>query len=141
MSTERPRIYIDESLPHQLAPALGKAFRRATFSSHKAERLTGVLDLPLFETLAARQFDVIVTKDLAQTLSPSERRGLRRAPLHWVGLREPEKARGVAFYGAIVSALAASVPTVMEDIARPPSAYFVRCEHLQWQEPIHIEYL
>lgn len=141
MTAERPRVYVDENLPHQVAPALMSAFRTAIFSSHKDEGLTGTLDLPLFETLRERRFDVILTKDIAQTITPTEREGLRAAGLHWVGVREPRKARGIHFHSAIVSAIAASVPVVTRDIGAAPRAFFIHCEHLQWTQPISSEEL
>lgn len=139
MSADRPRIFIDENLPHQLAPALGKAFRRAIFSSHAAERLSGTLDLPLFAELSSREFNVLITKDLAQLAKAEERDGIRNADLHWVGVREPDSAKGIDFYGALLSALAATVPAVIKGIASPPHAYYVHCEHLQWNPPIRSE--
>lgn len=139
MTAQRPRVYIDENLPHQVAPALHAAFRSAIFLSHKDEGLTGVLDLPLFEHLRERSFDVIVTKDIAQTITTAERDGLRAAGLHWVGVREPQKVNGLRFHSAIVSAVAASVPTVLREISSAPRAFFVHCEHLQWSEPIASE--
>lgn len=141
MTDARARIYIDENLPHQLAGALGRAFRQAVFSSHKDEKLTGVLDLPLFNQLQARRFGVIVTRDIAQSIDVQERDGLRNASLHWVGVREPKSAAGLEFYSAIVSAIAASVPTVLASVSQPPRAYFVECEHLRWQQPIRSEAL
>jgi hypothetical protein len=141
VTDNRARIYIDENLPHQLAGALGRAFRQAIFSSHKDEKLTGVLDLPLFTELQARRFGVIVTRDIAQTIDADERKGLRGAGLHWVGVREPKSASGLEFYSAIVSSIAASVPTLLADITSPPRAYYVECEHLKWQQPIRSEVL
>jgi len=118
---------------------LSHAFRRAIFSSHKEEGLTGVLDLPLFETLRDRDFDVIVTKDIAQTITRSEREGLRAAGLHWVGVREPRNVRGIHFHSAILSAIAAGVPTFTGDIGAAPRAYFIHADHLRWETPIQCE--
>ncbi|WP_396935746.1 hypothetical protein [Mycolicibacterium sp.] len=139
MTARRPKIYIDENLPHQIGSALNRAFRSAIFSSYKEERLTRVLDLPLFDVLRDRAFDVIVTRDLQQTISDSERRGLRDARLHWVGVREPERASGLGFYSAILSAVAATVPIVLSSIDVPPRAYHVICEDLRWETPIRSE--
>lgn len=139
MSGDRPRLYIDENLPHQLAGALSKAFRRPIFRSHIEEHLTGVLDLPLFNELHLRRFDIIITKDLAQSHVIDERDGLRDAGLHWVGVREPKSARGLEFYSSVVSSIAASMPFVLERFQQPPHAFFVECESLKWNRPIHNE--
>ena len=141
MSVSRPRVYIDENLPHQIAGALSRAFKVVIFSSHMDEKLTGVLDLPLFEQLQDRKFDAIITRDIAQTITGVERDGLRDAGLHWVGVREPKSASGLDFYSAIVSSIAASIPTVLAGFKAPPHAYFVECEHLKWQQPIRVEAL
>ncbi|QYG12881.1 hypothetical protein [Microbacterium sp. PAMC22086] len=139
MSITRPRVYIDENLPHQIAGSLARAFRSAIFSSHKDEKLTGVLDLPLFEQLQDREFDAIITRDIAQSITTTERDGLRAAGLHWVGVREPKSAAGLAFHGAILSSVAATIPTLLAGFASTPRAYFVECEHLKWQQPIRVE--
>lgn len=141
MTGDRTRVYVDENLPHQVAPALMAAFRSTIFSSHKDEGLTGVLDLPLFEVLRKRKFNVIVTRDIAQSMTAAERDGLRAAGLHWVGVREPRSARGIHFHSAIVSAIAASVPVITRDVGAAPRAFFVQCEHLQWTNPIASELL
>lgn len=117
------------------------AFRSTIFSSHKDEGLTGVLDLPLFEALSERRFNVIVTRDITQSITRAERNGLRAAGLHWVGVREPRFARGLHFHSAIVSAIAASIPTVVKDVSAAPRAFYVHCEHLQWTQPIASEAL
>lgn len=115
------------------------AFRSTIFSSHKDEGLTGVLDLPLFEVLRERKFNIIVTRDIAQSMTKVERDGLRAAGLHWVGVREPRSARGLHFHSAIVSAIAASVPIITRHVDAEPRAFFVHCEHLQWTTPIASE--
>ncbi|MFJ6532539.1 hypothetical protein [Microbacterium sp. NPDC091662] len=141
MSIARPRVYIDENLPHQISGSLAKAFRNPIFSSHKDEGLTGVLDLPLFEKLKDRKFDAIITRDIAQSITTSERDGLRAAGLHWVGIREPRTAVGLEFHSAILSSVAATIPTLIRGFASAPQAYFVECEHLRWKQPIHVEVL
>lgn len=141
MSADRPRVFIDENLPHQIAGSLGRAFRNPIFLSHKDEKLTGVLDLPLFEVLQARGFDAIITRDIAQSMTTTERDGLRSAGLHWVGIREPISAAGLEFHSAILSSVAATIPTLLAGLASPPRAYFVECEHLRWRQPIRVEAL
>lgn len=141
MSIARPRVYVDENLPHQIAGSLARAFRNPIFSSHKDEGLTGVLDLPLFEQLQSRDFDAIITRDIAQSITVSERDGLRAAGLHWVGIREPQSAVGLDFHSAILSSVAATIPTLIRGFASVPQAYFVECEHLRWKQPIRAEAL
>lgn len=141
MSVTRPRVYIDENLPHQIAGSLARAFRSPIFSSHRDEKLTGVLDLPLFEALQDRAFDAIITRDITQSVTPSERDGLRAAGLHWVGVREPKAAVGLEFHSAILSSVAAAIPTLLAGVASSPRAYFVECEHLRWKQPIRFEAL
>lgn len=141
MSITRPRVYIDENLPHQIAGSLRHAFRNPIFSSHKDEGLTGVLDLPLFEQLRERNFDAMITRDIAQSISAEERDGLRSAGLHWVGVREPRSVAGLEFHSTILSSVAATIPTLIRGFASAPQAYFVECEHLRWKQPIHVEAL
>jgi hypothetical protein len=117
------KLYIDENLPYKtLVEPLTKLYRKHTFRHPGQETLAGVEDVELFECLAGRDFDAIITQDANQLRNPDERLGLRAAGLHWIGvpqLNEP----GLHGLGAVAGMVISGLPYFFESNAESPHIY------------------
>ena len=107
-------FYVDENLSHGLAEPLRRTFLRHKFLTPQACGLLGVEDVPLFQDLAAREVDCLITLDKMQLENPDERAGLRAAGLHWLGLSSEGTRRGVAQIAAHL--VNCKVPVVLFDL-------------------------
>ena len=81
------KLYLDENLTPELQRPLTRLYRHG-FRTPQQEKLSGVEDLRLFQDLADRDFNAIITKDKKQLEDSGERDGLRAAGLHWIGVGE-----------------------------------------------------
>lgn len=117
------KIYIDENLPYgAMVEPLTKLFRKHVFRHPGQETLRGVEDVELFECLAERDFDAIITQDANQLSNPDERTGLRSAGLHWIGvpqLNEP----GLHGLGAVAAMVISGLPYFLESDAQRPHIF------------------
>ena len=78
------RFFIDEQSSPALEVFLSYTFGRHVFRTFQQEQLAGTEDIPLFETLALRSFDAIITDDRQQLKGDrTERDKLRSAPPQW----------------------------------------------------------
>lgn len=113
------KFFIDENLPPALAGPINMLFRQHTFRTFQDENLGGTKDIPLFEELRSRHFDVIITKDANQVVySEPERRSLYDNTLHWIGVPQPA-TRGLHLIAAWTAGITAALPHILEAIADP----------------------
>ena len=92
------KFYLDEGVSPAVAAPLREVFVNHQFTDTRAEGLTEMKDLPLFEEMRARHVDVFVTLDTRQLSNGEELSALRRGGFHWFGMAHPS--------GSGVSALA-----------------------------------
>jgi hypothetical protein len=116
------KIYVDECLPHWLAKPLAEIFKKHTFKSSHTENLWGMEDVPLFQELGMRDYDLIITEDARQLLSGDERGGLRDAGLTWVGVPQPETS-GYHSISEIMSTVVTGLPFIFADSTEAPQAF------------------
>jgi len=98
------------------------------FRTFQQEALAGTDDIELFDILASRGFDVIITDDRQQLKGDrAERDRLRSAPLHWVGYKRPGVA-GPPGLAIAAGGLLSGFPAVLDALAEAtvPVAITVR---------------
>jgi hypothetical protein len=116
------KLYIDENLPHALVAPLVKLFPKHNFRSFEQESLWGTEDIPLFRTLADREFMAIITQDARQLVNADERVALKSAGLHWIGvpqLNEP----GIHGIASTMSMIITGLPFVFQHDYEEPHEY------------------
>jgi len=118
----RPHLFFDENVSHVYVDALRPLLKRATMSSHRAEKLTGLADVDLFDRLSPLGFGAIVTLDSMQLRNEDELAGLRRNKLHWIGLSTPD-GRGMTVHSQVISSLMFGLPQVLDDWRDEPHSY------------------
>ncbi|WP_223935633.1 hypothetical protein [Arthrobacter sp. StoSoilB5] len=117
------KLYLDENLPYQaLVEPLTKLYRRHTFRHPDQETLRGVEDMELFEYLAERDFDAIITQDANQLTNADERTGLRTAGLHWIGVPQLNEA-GLHGIAAVAGMVISGLPFFLESEVEVPHIY------------------
>lgn len=124
------KFYIDENLSPLVGEPVERVFRRHRFRTPAQEHLLGVLDIPLFQDLRSRDFNVIITHDVRQLEeNDGERAALRYAGLHWVGLGDPHEpgVDGVALQAA---ALLAAFPQILPELDTAPSAFHINVDRI-----------
>lgn len=117
------KFYIDENLPYaMLMNPLAKLYRRHVFRDPQQEFLRGVEDIPLFQALAEKDFDAIITQDAMQLVNPDERDGLRASGLHWIGVPQLNEAgqHGIA---AAASMIISGLPYFLTDTPEKPHIF------------------
>lgn len=124
------RFFIDEQSNPALEVFLNHVFRQHEFRTFQQEGLAGTEDRELFDVLAARDFDAIITDDRGQLQrrgDSTERDRLRFAPLHWVGYKRPNLG-GPAGLAVAAGGLLAGFPAVLDALAEAvvPTAVTVR---------------
>ena len=118
-------FFVDENLPPLIARSLAAIFAHHRFRSAADEHLNGVDDVHLCADLAARDFEVIITSDRNQLAHDHERRALKDAHLHWIGL-PPITARGAAMVAAQLSLIAPAVAELLSTWPEDPTALLLR---------------
>lgn len=117
------KLYIDENLPYRmLLEPLTKLYRKHLFRHPGQEALVGTEDVDLFEALAERDFDAIITQDANQLKNPDERQGLRMAGLHWIGVPQLNEA-GLHGLGAVAGIVISGLPYFFDSDADAPHIY------------------
>lgn len=117
------KLYLDENLPYQaLVEPLTKLYRKHTFRHPDHETLRGVEDVELFEYLAERDFDAIITQDANQLVNIDERSGLRTAGLHWIGVPQLNEA-GLHGLAAVAGMVISGLPFFLESNVDAPHIY------------------
>lgn len=122
------RFFIDEQSNPALELFLSFTFQRHEFRTFQQEVLAGTYDKELFDILASRRFDVIITDDRGQLRGDRTERGkLRDAPLHWIGYKRPAIA-GPAGLATAAGGLLSGFPFVLDALADAavPTAITVR---------------
>lgn len=125
------KFYIDENLSPLIGDPVGRVYRKYQFRTPAHEGLHGVLDVPLFNDLALREFDAIITHDGRQLQEAhGERQALREAGLHWIGLPDTQipGAHGVS---VLAGALLAAFPKILPELDGPPSAFHVAVDRVE----------
>ena len=119
------RFFIDENLSETVAVALNQVYLHVRFVGHSRANMDGWKDLAIFPELAAREFDVIVTKDYAQLEDRAERAAIREAGLHWIGAPDPDCSGAMVVVRQLASVMAA-VGTLLENWPSEPTAFMLR---------------
>lgn len=109
------RFFIDENARIELATYLSHLYPDHTYLTFQDEKLSGVDDIPLFQVLADRRFDVIISGDKQQlNKSKDEWPALQRSGLHWVGM-PAGKLPGVEGIALAIAAAVAAFPLVLKE--------------------------
>ena len=116
------RVYLDENLPPFVAKPLAVVYQEHSFATCEDEDLRGVEDIPLLDTLRARGFDAIVTRDRAQLRNPEERRAVAASGLRWIGVAD-KRLRGLEQITITVSTLIAGMRFVFTHEPEGPTSY------------------
>jgi hypothetical protein len=125
------KFYIDENLSPLIGEPVGRVYRKYQFRTPVHEGLRGVLDVPLFNDLAIRDFDAIITHDGRQLQEDhGERQALREAGLHWIGLPET-KVSGAHGVSILAGTLLAAFPKILPELNGPPSAFHVAVDRVE----------
>ncbi len=107
------KLCLDENISPHMAGPLKRVFKRVSFTSVYAEGVTGYQDVELFEALASKDINGLITLDQKQLENQIERDGLRAANLHWIGLPMPE-ARGYAQQALIATSLISGIRAIID---------------------------
>ena len=118
------RFYLDENFPPGLLDTISLIHEEHVFRSWQDEGLESMLDVPLFETLRDRGFDVLVTRDRAQLSNPDERVALLKSGLVWVGLRDA-KLKGREKLATTAASLIAGLGHVVDDTRTESVGYMI----------------
>lgn len=106
---------VDEQLPVQLLPPLlvckGHEFVHVDSLKWKSKE-----DKHLFRDAAKKGFEAIITADKSQLYEREEIRALRASGLHYVGLKQGRKAKGVAGAARRIASLVAAMPYVASEL-------------------------
>ncbi len=124
------RFFIDEQSNPVLEVLLNHIFRQHEFRTFQQENLAGTEDRELFDVLATRDFNAIITDDRGQLQrrgDRTERDRLRAASLHWIGYKRPNLG-GPAGLAVAAGGLLAGFPAALEALAEAavPTAVTVR---------------
>lgn len=124
---ERHKLFIDENLPPQIGPVVEQMFRRQLWiRSFQQENTQGMYDVPLIEHLDSLHYHGIITSDFVQVDdNPDERRALREAGFHWIGVPKP-KSRGITQISHITAAVIAAMPRILEEWPDEPTAFRIK---------------
>lgn len=100
------RFFVDENVNSGCLEPLRSTYRTHEFGYAFDEGLSSTNDIPLFELLAERRYDGIITKDREQLRNEDERRALFDAGLHWIGhsAKDHNGLMGIAIETATVTA-------------------------------------
>jgi hypothetical protein len=134
----RPKFFIDENLPAEYAASLRRPFKAGLYSSYLDEGLRRTDDVDIFPILRDRGFTAIITQDRNQLFYEEERRGLRAARLHWVGLVDVQ-GKGIRFHSQALSALATVLPDLIRSDLTAPHAFYVTPDHSKAMRPVAAE--
>lgn len=118
------RFYLDENFPPGVLSTIALIHDDHDFRSWQDEGLKSMLDVPLFQTLRERSFDVLVTRDRSQLTNPEERAALVRSGLVWVGLRDV-KLSGREKLATTAASLIAGLGHVASDTRDRPLGYMI----------------
>ncbi|MFL1999482.1 hypothetical protein [Microbacterium sp. A1-JK] len=105
-----------------------RPFKAGLYRSYIDEDLRRTDDVDIFPVLQQRGFTAIITQDRNQLFYEEERRGLREAGLHWVGLVDV-KGKGIRFHSQALSALATVLPDLIGSTLATPHAFYVTPDH------------
>jgi hypothetical protein len=76
----------------------------------------GKPDVQLFRDAAAKDFEVILTLDLAQLDSIEECRALRKSGVHHVGIAQGRSAQGIKGVARVISSVLVAMPFVLAEL-------------------------
>lgn len=107
------KLCLDENMNRKLAASLHRVFRGVSFTSVHAEGLLHEEDIPLFNSLAARGINGLVTLDRNQ-LHGEERQALKESGLHWIGLPHPE-GRRYQIHAQVVSTVVSGIRSILDE--------------------------
>jgi PIN like domain len=117
------RFFLDENESEVILGPLRLLYDSHEFVVWSDEQLGGLDDVPLFEALAVRGFDALITRDKNQLSDKNERRALIEAGLHWIGHKEPEA--GLAGLASLTAGYISAFPHILEHLeSRPPCTAF-----------------
>lgn len=100
------KFFVDENVNRGCLEPLRTVYREHKFDYAFDEGLSGTNDIPLFDILAKRRYDAIITKDREQLRDDEERRALFDSGLHWIGhkAKDHDGLKGIAIETATVTA-------------------------------------
>jgi hypothetical protein len=116
------KFFVDENSHLQVAELLGSIYSAHEFRNFAEERLAGYEDVPLFQELAERNFDAIITNDRNQTRDAHERRALIDARLHWIGHTRVGRS-GLAGVTMTIAGVLAGFPYVLDTLGGSPEPH------------------
>lgn len=100
------KFFVDENVNAGCMDPLRSTYRAHEFRYAFDEGLSSTDDIPLFDILAKRRYDAIITKDREQVRNEDERRALFDAGLHWIGhkAKDHDGLMGIVVETATVTA-------------------------------------
>jgi PIN domain-containing protein len=110
------KFFLDENLPSALAQPVNVLFHKHVFRTSADEGLGGMKDIPLFNELRDRDFDVIITSDANQVVrNDPERRVLHDNKIHWIGVAQPA-TKGLHLLATWNANITAAMPHILSEI-------------------------
>lgn len=131
------KFFVDENVNAGCLDPLRTTYRAHEFRYAFDEGLSSTNDIPLFQMLAKRRYDAIITKDRQQLRNDDERRALFDAGLHWIGhnAKDHDGLMGIAIETATVTA---GLIYVLNDWRPQPHAYRVKGVETQISQRLRI---
>jgi hypothetical protein len=124
------QVLLDEDVPVQLLEPL----RHLTAGRHTLDhvtraKLSGQKDRPLFRIAKDRAYEAVITNDWGQLHDPQETKAIAASGLHHI--RYAQKTRlGLKGLALALGALVASVPLILDELAKETEQRLVRVEGL-----------